>query len=208
VTGLPTGSWATGVFHNSVASIGATLNFYHKHRLLPFGEYLPLRGFFLFFRDWVTIPMADFTPRGPVQPLLRAGGQPVGVSICFEAVFGSEIRRALPEATWLINVSNDAWFKDSTAPHQHLQIARMRALEVGRDMARATNTGVSALIDDRGRIKARGPQFEAVVVRGEIRPHSGQTPYAQFGDAPVLSLITLALVVGLLLARRPAKIGP
>lgn len=208
VTGIPTGSWEKLIFHNSVVSVGQTTHFYHKRRLLPFGEYLPLRWFFQFFRDWVTIPMADFLPGDRVQPLLRAGGQPVGVSICFEAVFGSEIRLALPEATWLINVSNDAWFKDSTAPHQHLQIAQMRALEVGREMARATNTGVSALIDDRGRIKARGPQFEAVVVRGEIRPHSGQTPYAQFGDAPVLSLITLALVVGLLLARRPAKIGP
>ncbi len=131
VTGIPTGSWETSIFHNSVISVGRSLAFYSKRRLLPFGEYLPLRWFFLFFRDWVTIPMADFTPGDRDQPLLRAGGQPVGVSICFEAVFGSEIRRALPEATWLINVSNDAWFKDSTAPHQHLQIARMRALEVG-----------------------------------------------------------------------------
>jgi apolipoprotein N-acyltransferase len=98
--------------------------------LLPFGEYLPLRTFFP-----VLPRLGGFrwpiSPRRGDQPLLRAGGQPVGVSICFEAVFGSEIRRALPEATWLINLSNDAWFKDSTAPHQHLQIARMRALEVG-----------------------------------------------------------------------------
>ena len=202
VTGLPTGSWATGVFHNSVASIGATLSFYHKHRLLPFGEYLPLRGFFLFFRDWVTIPMADFTPGDRNQPLLRAGGQPVGVSICFEAVFGSEIRRALPEATWLINVSNDAWFKDSTAPHQHLQIARMRALEVGRYMARATNTGVSALLDERGRIVIQGEQFQSDVIRGEVQPLRGLTPYARWGDAPGIALMIGLLVIGLFLARR------
>ncbi|HRY16634.1 MAG TPA: apolipoprotein N-acyltransferase, partial [Candidatus Competibacteraceae bacterium] len=160
VAGLPTGSWETSVLHNSVARIGATVDFYHKRRLLPFGEYLPLRELFLFFRDWVDIPMADFTAGDNDQPLLQIGGQPVGVSICFEAVFGSEIRRALPEATWLINVSNDAWFKDSTAPHQHLQIARMRAMEVSRYLARGTNTGISAILDEHGRIMAQGPQFQ------------------------------------------------
>ena len=206
VSGIPTGSWEKLIFHNSVVSVGAATHFYHKRRLLPFGEYLPLRWFFQFFRNWVTIPMADFLPGDPAQPLLRAGGQPVGVSICFEAVFGSEIRQSLPEATWLINVSNDAWFKDSTAPHQHLQIARMRALEMGREMARATNTGISALIDERGLIKTRGPQFEAVVVRGAIRPHQGQTPYSRFGDAPVLLFAVLALIVAVWFARRLPKL--
>jgi len=201
VTGIPTGSWETGIFHNSVVSIGRSVNFYNKRRLLPFGEYLPLRWFFLFFRDWVTIPMADFLPGDRDQPLLRAGGQPVGVSICFEAVFGNEIRLALPEATWLINVSNDAWFKDSAAPHQHLQIARMRSLESGRYMARATNTGISAIIDDRGRFVARGDQFQAEVVRGEVRPLRGLTPYARFGDLPAVILMVLLLISGLFLAR-------
>ncbi len=196
LAGLPTGSLETGIFHNSVASIGSTLNFYHKYRLLPFGEYLPLRGFFLFFRDWVTIPMADFTPGDRDQPLLQAGGQPVGVSICFEAVFGNELRRALPKATWLVNVSNDAWFKDSTAPHQHLQIARMRALELGRTLVRATNTGVSALIDPRGRILVQGSQFQPEVIRGAVQPWHGLTPYARWGDIPVLVLMVVLLAVG------------
>jgi apolipoprotein N-acyltransferase len=206
VTGLPTGSWETSVFHNSIARIGSTVDFYHKRRLLPFGEYLPLRGFFLFFRDWVTIPMADFTAGDPDQPLLKVGGQSVGVSICFEAVFGSEIRQALPDATWLINVSNDAWFKDSTAPHQHLQIARMRALEVGRYMARGTNTGISAIIDERGGIAVQGRQFQAEVIRGEVQPLSGLTPYARWGDSPIVVLMIALLLISLLLAQRqPAK---
>ncbi|HNW77520.1 MAG TPA: apolipoprotein N-acyltransferase [Candidatus Competibacteraceae bacterium] len=195
ISGIPTGSWETGVFHNSVISIGDTLGFYHKHRLLVFGEYLPLRGFFQFFRNWVTIPMADFSAGAIEQPLLRAGGQPAGVSICFEAVFGSEIRRALPEATWLINVSNDAWFKDSSAPHQHLQIVRMRAMEMGRALARATNTGLSALIDARGRIQVQGPPFVATTVRGSVQPLRGLTPYARFGDVPVLILMLCLLGV-------------
>ena len=202
VTGIPTGSWETSVFHNSIIGIGRSPGLYHKRRLLVFGEYLPLRSFFLFFRDWVDIPMADFTPGNLEQPLFRAGGQPVGLSICFEAVFGSEIRRALPEATWLINLSNDAWFKDSTAPHQHLQIARMRALEVGRYMARATNTGVSAILDERGRIRARGPQFQAEVIRGEVQPLRGLTPYARFGDWPAVAMMIGLLTLGLFLSQR------
>ncbi|MCU0807603.1 MAG: apolipoprotein N-acyltransferase [Candidatus Contendobacter sp.] len=202
VTGIPTGSWETSVFHNSIIGVGRSPGLYHKRRLLPFGEYLPLRGLLLFFRDWVDIPMADFTPGDPEQPLFRAGGQPVGLSICFEAVFGSEIRRALPEATWLINLSNDAWFKDSTAPHQHLQIARMRALEVGRYLARATNTGVSAILDERGRIRARGPQFQAEVIRGEVQPLRGLTPYARFGDWPAVAMMIGLLILGLFLGRR------
>ena len=202
VTGIPTGSWETSVFHNSIIGVGRSPGLYHKRRLLPFGEYLPLRGLLLFFRDWVDIPMADFTPGDPEQPLFRAGGQPVGMSICFEAVFGSEIRRALPEATWLINLSNDAWFKDSTAPHQHLQIARMRALEVGRYLARATNTGVSAILDERGRIRARGPQFQAEVIRGEVQPLRGLTPYARFGDWPAVVMMIGLLILGLFLGRR------
>ena len=201
VTGVPTGSWETNIFHNSVLSAGHAIGFYHKRRLLMFGEYLPLRGLLLFFRDWVTIPMADFTAGDRDQPLLRAGGQPVGVSICFEAVFGEDIRLALPEATWLINVSNDAWFKDSTAPHQHLQIARMRALEVGRFMARATNTGVSALIDQRGQIVAQGPQFQAEVIRGVVQPLRGLTPYSRFGDFPAVLFMVALLAFGLFLPR-------
>ena len=196
LVGIPSGIVATKLFHNSIIGIGHTPGLYHKRRLLPFGEYLPLRGFFGFFRGWVDIPMADFSSGASDQPLLRAGGQPVGLSICFEAVFGAEIRRALPEATWLVNVSNDAWFKDSLAPHQHLQIARMRAMEVQRSMARATNTGISAFIDERGQIQAQGPQFETTVVRGEIQPWRGLTPYARWGDGPIVAWLVGLLALG------------
>ncbi len=202
VAGIPTGSREAGVYHNSIIGVGRSPGLYHKRRLLPFGEYLPLRGFFLFFRDWVDIPMADFTSGDREQPLFRAGGQPVGLSICFEAVFGSEIRRALPDATWLINLSNDAWFKDSAAPHQHLQIARMRALEVGRYLARATNTGISVIADERGQIRARGAQFQAEVVRGEVQPLRGLTPYARFGDWPAMAMMIGLLALGLFLSQR------
>ncbi|MBL8251942.1 MAG: apolipoprotein N-acyltransferase, partial [Candidatus Competibacter sp.] len=199
--GIPTGSWETRDFRNSVIGAGRELTFYHKRRLLPFGEYLPLRSLLLVFRKWVTIPMADFLPGEREQPPLRAGGQPVGISICFEAVFGNEIRLALPEATWLVNVSNDGWFKDSLAPHQHLQIARMRSREAARHMARATNTGISALIDERGRIVARSGLLQTEVVRGEVSPLRGLTPYARFGDGPAVILTVALLALGSWLGR-------
>ncbi len=197
IAGIPTGIPEDNVFHNSVIRIGESVNFYSKRRLLPFGEYLPLQWFFQFFREWVKIPMADFLPGEYSQPLLQVAGQPVGISICFEAVFGNEIRLALPKATWLINVSNDAWFKYSTAAHQHLQIARMRSLETGRYMARATNTGISAIIDDHGSIIETSPQFQAAVVRGNIQLRIGQTPYVYFGDFPIVFLAISSIILGL-----------
>ncbi|MEE4379444.1 MAG: apolipoprotein N-acyltransferase [Candidatus Competibacteraceae bacterium] len=200
--GVPSGSWETEIFHNSVFSLGGEHGFYHKHRLLPFGEYLPLRWLLTFFHRLVDIPMADFTPGGTDQALLRVAGQPVGVSICFEAVFGSEIRRTLPESRFLVNVSNDAWFGRSLAPYQHLQIARMRALEMGRAMARATNTGVSAMIDERGRITAQSQLFKTQVVQGLVQPLRGTTPYVILGDGVVLLLLCVSLAVGLGLGRR------
>ena len=201
VTGIPSGSWESKIFHNSVASIGESIQLYHKRRLLPFGEYLPLRSIFMFFHNWVKIPMADFTPGASEQGLLKVGGQTVGVSICFEAVFGSEIRRAMPDATWLINVSNDAWFQDSSAPHQHLQIARMRALESARYMARATNNGISAIIDAHGKILHQSTQFVEQVLRGEVQPLHGLTPYMRIGDIPLVILMGIFIAMGWLFGR-------
>jgi apolipoprotein N-acyltransferase len=206
--GVPWGDGETGIFHNSVVSLGRVNNFYHKQRLVPFGEYLPLRSLFSFFRDFVDIPMADFTSGERTQPLLQAGGHPVGVSICFEAVFGSEIRNSLPQAQFLVNVSNDAWFGDSLAPHQHLQIARMRALEAGRYLARATNTGITAIVDDRGKIIARGAPFQAEVVKGKVQPLSGTTPYVLWGDKVTVLLLAGLLVLALGLSRKkPVRDG-
>ncbi|MCP5419172.1 MAG: apolipoprotein N-acyltransferase [Gammaproteobacteria bacterium] len=193
--GIPTGSWTTRVFQNSVLSLGSSQGFYHKHRLLPFGEYLPLRQLLSFFHNLVDIPLGDFTPGGKRQTLLRVAGQPVGVSICFEAVFGSEIRRTLPDARFLVNVSNDAWFGESLAPYQHLQIAQMRSLESGRYMARATNTGISAFIDSHGRIVKHSPLFQAVALTNPVQPLQGATPYVRWGDRPVV--ILMALLLGL-----------
>lgn len=196
--GVPSGNWDTGVYYNAMLAVGTTGGLYRKQQLLPFGEYLPLRVVFDLFHRFVTIPMADFTAGERDQPLLQVGGYPVGVSICFEAAFGSLIRRALPEAAYLVNVSNDGWFGDTIAPAQHLQIARLRAIENRRWLARATNTGITALVNPQGQIIRQIPQFQAAILDGELIPMQGATPYARAGDGPVLVMLLLlgGLAVG------------
>ena len=146
------------------------------------------------------IPLSDFS-LGPENPKpLALAGQLVAPNICWEDAFGEEIIRQLPEATLLVNVSNVAWFGDSLAPAQHLQISRMRALETGRAMLRATNTGMTAIIDPRGGLVARLPQFVEGVLEGEVQGHSGATPYVKLGNYPIV-LACLALIVALVFRR-------
>ncbi len=180
---------------NSLVAIGGDVQIYNKQHLVPFGEYLPLRWIFEIFRSLVIIPMSDLSA-GEGSSILQMKGIPVGVSICYEAAFGEEIRRALPEAQLLMNVTNDAWFGDSLAPHQHLQIARTRSLETGRYMVRAANTGVSAVIDMKGRLLARSGQFADEVVTEEVWPMRGSTPFVIWGNWAIISILsTLVLLV-------------
>ena len=115
-----------------------------------------------------------------------AAGQIIGVSVCYEDAFGEEVIRALPQASMLANVSEDAWFGDSIAPHQRLQMARMRAFETGRPMLRAANTGPSAFIDHRGEVVSRSPQFQAQALTATVQPMQGVTPYVRYGNGPVV----------------------
>ena len=172
----------------------ANRRLYFKQHLVAFGEYLPLRWLIGDTLDALAVPNADFTPGAAGQPLLQAAGYPAGTSICFEVAFGRLIAASVPEAALLVNVSNDGWFGDSLAPHQHLEIARVRALETGRPLLRATNTGISAIIDHHGRITARSPQFSQAVVTGSVLPMQGTTPFVQFGNAPALILALLCLL--------------
>jgi apolipoprotein N-acyltransferase len=196
LTGIPLLDMSEWRYYNSIMTIGAARRFYRKQHLVPFGEYLPFRALLGDRLDALAVPNADFSAGDHDQALLEAAGVPVGSSICFEIVFGAEIIRVLPEAALLVNVSNDAWFGDSLAPHQHLEMARMRAKETGRPLLRATNTGISAIIDHRGRIMARSPQFEEAVVTGSVVPQQGATPYVRFGNLPVLLLALASLLAG------------
>ncbi|MCZ8132052.1 MAG: apolipoprotein N-acyltransferase, partial [Steroidobacteraceae bacterium] len=207
VFGLIRYDFETQQYRNGLAAFGAAgEHWYYKRRLVPFGEFFPVPGF---IREWMrlrNLAYADFHPGPADQPPLPAAGELLGQTICYEDAYAAEQLAVLREATLLVNVSNDAWFGDSTAPHQHLQIARMRSLEAGRWMMRATNNGISAFIDPRGRVVARSTQFVPEVLRGEVVPHAGLTPYAVVRNWPVLG----ACVLGLGLAawqRRSARRG-
>ena len=190
---------ADGRYYNAVVSIGASpTQRYAKSHLVPFGEFLP-PGF-----RWVVavlaIPLGDFSRGGADQQPLAVAGQRVAVNICYEDAFGEEIIRPLPEATLLVNVSNVAWFGDSLAPPQHLRIARMRALETGRVMLRATNTGVTAIVGPDGAVVARLPSFAEGVLEGRVEGRVGATPYVVVGNLPIV-LASLAIVAAAALTR-------
>ena len=127
----------------------------------------------------------------------------IAVSICYEDVFGAEQLVFFPDATLIVNVANDAWFGNSIAADQHLQIARLRAAEVGRYVLRSTNTGVSAIIDPLGNVVQRGPQFEPALLSATIQGFTGATPYVRWGNFPVvIASLALMLVAGLMARRR------
>jgi apolipoprotein N-acyltransferase len=179
---------ATGHYYNGLLVLGETGDgWYYKRHLVPFGEYFPVPHFIRSWMRLMSLPYEDFTAGGPDQPALTAAGQVLGATICYEDAFGSSQLGVLRTATLLVNVTNNAWFGDSTAPHQHLQIARTRALEAGRFLIRATNDGVSAVIGPEGAVRARLPQFEQAVLRTEVQPMAGLTPYARFGNYPVVT---------------------
>ncbi len=186
-----------GSYYNSVYSLGSSESqHYRKNHLVPFGEFVPLRSVFGWLvNDLLQIPMGDQASGGAHQPPLEVAGQKVAVNICYEDAFGEEIIRALPQATLLVNVTNDAWYGESHAAMQHNQLSQMRALETGRMVLRATNTGVTSVIGVDGRMLAMLPQHEEGVLTAEVQGYVGSTPYVRWGNAGMLLLILGLLAV-------------
>jgi len=192
-------------YYNAMLSLGKSRDHYYKRHLVPFGEFLPLQSLLKPLLDWLQIPMSDFSAGDSAEPSIQLDGYKVGVSICYEDAFGEEMIQALPGAAFLVNASNDAWFGDSLAPPQHLQIARMRALESGRYLLRSTNTGISAIVDARGKLLGTSPAFEQHVLSGRITPMQGATPYVRIGNWGIISLASLLLIIGVVVNRSHAE---
>lgn len=184
-----------GRYYNSVYSLGASESqHYRKDHLVPFGEFIPLRSVLgWFINEVLQIPMGDQASGGENQPPLNVAGQKVAVDICYEDAFGEEVIHALPAASLLVNVTNDAWYGDSFAAEQHNQLSQMRALETGRMMLRATNTGVTSVIGVDGRVQAMLPQHEEGVLSAQVQGYAGSTPYVRWGNAAMLVLAVLML---------------
>ena len=180
---------------NAVRQLGGTRQTYRKRHIVPFGEYLPMRGAIeALVGDFIVLPGSDLSRgTGPHVPL-EIAGESIGVSICYEDVFGEEMRALVPASGILVNVSNDAWFGDSAAPHQHEQKARMRARELARPMIRVTNTGVSSSIAFDGAVEGRIPRGEKGVLDVRVVPRTGTTWFARTGNWPVF--LAAALVAG------------
>jgi len=187
-------------YYNGVISLGQQQGVYHKQHLVPFGEFIPFKNLLGNILKVFDVPLPDFSHSENKNRVLNIANHKIGISICYEDVFGEEVIIAMPDVDLLVNVSNDAWFGDSIAPHQHLQIAQMRAVETGRPLLRATNTGVTAIIDHHGKIQSTIPQFVAQALTDTTQPMTGSTPYSIVGNWLIITGI-----FGLLLYARFGK---
>ncbi|MEP1706140.1 MAG: apolipoprotein N-acyltransferase, partial [Marinobacter sp.] len=198
ITGIPWYGFSDRIedftYHNSIMAIGSGGGIYHKQKLGPFGEYVPLQQWLRGLIGFFDLPMSSFS-RGPAnQSPLEANGIRIMPFICYEVAYPDFVATNARNSDMLLTISNDGWFGDSIGPLQHLQIARMRALETGRYMLRGTNNGVTAIIDEKGQITETIPQFERAVMTGEVYAAEGNTPYMQSGSWPVLTLAAILIV--------------
>jgi apolipoprotein N-acyltransferase len=197
ITGVPSLHYEDSgerIFYNSLLGLGTANGFYHKQRLVPFGEYVPLQQWLKGLLDFFKMPISDFRTGPANQTNLDSGVMTVASSICYEVTYPELVARQARDADILLTVSNDTWFGSSIGPHQHLQMAQMRARENAREMLRATSNGISAFIDHKGRVTSRSPQFERFVLKGTAQAYQGHTPYQQLGNYPVL-ILCAALVI-------------
>lgn len=197
------------MYANSVAGFtpGGQAYRFDKQHLVPFGEFVPLG--FRWFVDMMRMPLADMTRGREVQAPFPVKDQLVLPNVCYEDVFGEEIAlqlRSSPRpATMLLNVSNLAWFGESVAIPQHLQISQMRSIETGRPMLRSTNTGATAVIDGRGKLVASVPNYQYGILKTTVQGMGGMTPFIRFGNYTFLALTALALLAAWFTGRKYAK---
>ena len=195
---------ASGAIYNGIIGLGLAEGLYFKQKLVPFGEYVPfekqLRGLIEFF----DLPNSVIQI-GPYRPHALHGVNSEGLPyetaafICYEVVYPDFVAANSRDAAFLLTISNDAWFGDSIGPLQHFQMARMRALENGKAMIRATNTGISAIIDARGQVRSKTEQFQQTTLAGELNLRRGTTPFSRFGSSPILIICALMMSIGVAL---------
>lgn len=182
---------------NSVLAISSdSREIYSKRHLVPFGEYIPLLDYVRWLGKWIQLPYSNIAS-GKNNGTLQVAGQLAQMSICYEDAFGAEIIQSLPEASMLINVTHDGWFTGSLEPEQHMQIARMRSLETGRYMVRATTTGPSGIINEKGKVITTAPSYTKKIITGKVQPYKGATPYVRWGDWLIVSILSAILLLGL-----------
>ena len=196
---------AIGEGHDVEKSLETKVSVYAKKHLVPFSEYIPFLEQLRFLENIIKLPYDNVTPwQG--GDILKVANQPMAVSVCYEDAYSTQIIQGLPEATMLVNVSNDGWFTGSIEPQQHAEIARMRALETGRYMLRATNNGVTALINSQGQVMSSLPQYTAGVLSDYAQPMQGATVYVRVGNWLIISMMSLLLITPSVLMRLGKKL--
>lgn len=190
--------------YNAIMASGEGSGVFFKQRLVPFGEYIPLEDWLRGAIPFFDMPMTSFTEGPPDQAPLRVQKLALGPMICYEIAYPDLVRRIAGSSDVLTTISNDGWFGRSIGPHQHFQMVRMRALENGREVIRATNNGISAIIDSRGRVREQAPSFQRLVLRANVNGYQGLTPFMVLGSLPVLAACALLLVLA---RRRKAPAG-
>lgn len=204
ITGV-VGQSPTGNFYNNIISLGVngTKGYdyqdqprYSKHHLLPFGEFVPFEDLLRPLAPIFNLPMSSFSRGDYIQPNIEASGTHLAPALCYEIVYGEQVRDNITEQTdYILTLSNDAWFGTSIGPLQHMEMAQMRALETGKPVIRSTNNGVTAITDHRGNITEQIPQFTTAVLRGEVIPTTGTTPYRYWGTWPLYFLVMISLII-------------
>ncbi len=202
ITGVPTRF--DEKMHNSAMVISGGEGIYHKQRLVPFGEYVPLSSYIQGLLKIFDLPLSSFSRGGSDQAHLSVKGWQLAPSICYEIAYPDLIAQSARDSDVLFTISNDAWFGHSIGPDQHMQMAQMRALENGRELIRVTSTGISAIVDHHGNIRTRVPSFTQTALRGEVYAREGSTPFTRYGSTPII-LLCFALI---LCARIGAKQSP
>ncbi|KJY80175.1 apolipoprotein N-acyltransferase [Vibrio nigripulchritudo] len=214
ITGIVT-STSREHFYNSVIAVGEneqteynrkTQPKYHKHHLLPFGEFVPFGEILRPIAPFFNLPMSSFSRGGFVQDNIESNGRYFAPALCYEIIFNEQVRQNITEDTdFILTLSNDAWFGDSIGPHQHMEIARMRALELGRPLVRTTNNGVTAITDYKGKITHQVPQFKTEVLVAEVNTATGMTPYRILGLWPLYLIVLLSLSISYLYVKQVEK---
>ncbi|MGY3569015.1 apolipoprotein N-acyltransferase [Vibrio paucivorans] len=193
-------------FYNSILALGQTpygdysydpSERYHKHHLLPFGEFVPFEDILRPLAPFFNLPMSSFSQGEFIQPNIIANGRHMAPALCYEIIFNDQVRQNVTDETdFILTLSNDAWFGDSIGPLQHMEIARMRAKELGKPLIRSTNNGVTAVTDYQGNVVEQIPQFETGVLRAELTSTTGHTPYRHVGTWPLYIWVFISLIVG------------
>ena len=205
-----------GAYFNSIVVLGEQEdeegyyygheNRYEKHQLLPIGEFVPFESLLRPLAPLFNLPMSSFSRGAYEQQNLNANGYQIAANICYEVAFPRQIRANVDKQTQLLlTVSNDSWFGDSHGPHQHLEIARMRAMELGRPMLRATNSGITAIVDEQGRTISQIEAFVPGVASGRVALVEGTTYFYRFGETPIWLLSFLLGFTGLRIKRQLAN---